>query len=282
MIHTSRQLKALVRNMSNGDSNKAQTIIHIYIMERFLERLSVSKHRDNLIRKGGLLVASIMGLVHRSTMDMDATVKGLALSPENAQKIAQEIISVSLDDGITFEIRSVAPIMDDSEYPGVRVTLEASLETMYTPLKIDFSTGDVITPREIDYSFPLLFESRSIPILAYNLETVLAEKMETLITRGSANTRMRDFYDIHILETARSHAIDTDILGNAYVNTSRNRGSFAVNNDTAQILDEVEVSHDLQSLWTDYQSKFEYAHGVTWNDEIMSIRKLFNLITVLK
>lgn len=264
--------------MSLGDSNKAQTIIRIYIMERFLERLSVSKHRDNLILKGGLLVAAIVGLVNRSTMDMDATIKGLTLSAESARMIVQEIASVPLEDGISFEIRSVAPIMNEADYSGVRVTLDASIESMHTPLTIDFSTGDVITPREICYSFPLLFEDRTIPILAYNLETVLAEKMETLLARGSANTRMRDFYDIYVLETTQLHDINPAVFGCAYANTSRKRGSFPVNNDTSQILDEVTTSSEMKALWADYQSKFDYANDIAWDDVMKSVRKLFDLI----
>ena len=279
MIHTSRQLKALVRNMSMGNSNKAQTIIRVYIMERFLERLSISQYRDNLILKGGLLVSAIVGLVNRSTMDMDTTIKGLTLSVESAQMIVQEIASVPLEDGIVFEIRSAALIMDEADYPGVRVILETSLESMNTPLKIDFSTGDVITPREICYSFPLLFENRTIPILAYNLETVLAEKMETLLARGTANTRMRDFYDIYVLETTQLHDIDPAVFGCAYANTSRKRGSFAVNNDAAQILDEVTTSSDMKALWADYRSRFDYANNIAWDDVIKSVRKLFNIIT---
>ena len=279
MIHTSRQLKALVRNMSMGNSNKAQTIIRVYIMERFLERLSISQYRDNLILKGGLLVSAIVGLVNRSTMDMDTTIKGLTLSVESARMIVQEIASVPLEDGIVFKIRSAALIMDEADYPGVRVILETSLESMHTPLKIDFSTGDVITPRETEYTFPLLFENRTIPILAYNLETVLAEKMETLLARGTANTRMRDFYDIYVLETTQLHDIDPAVFGCAYANTSKKRGSFAVNNDAAQILDEVTASSDMKALWADYRNRFDYANNIAWDDVIKSVRKLFNIIT---
>ena len=262
-----------------GNSNKAQTIIRVYIMERFLERLSISQYRDNLILKGGLLVSAIVGLVNRSTMDMDTTIKGLTLSVESARMIVQEIASVPLEDGIVFKIRSAALIMDEADYSGVRVILETSLESMNTPLKIDFSTGDVITPREICYSFPLLFENRTIPILAYNLETVLAEKMETLLARGTANTRMRDFYDIYVLETTQLHDIDPAVFGCAYANTSRKRGSFAVNNDAAQILDEVTASSDMKALWADYRSRFDYANNIAWDDVIKSVRKLFNIIT---
>jgi len=192
MIRTSRQLKALVRNRSNGDSTKAQIIIRNYVMERFLERLSLSIYREKLILKGGLLVSAIVGIDNRSTMDIDATVKDFPLSLIDARKIVEEVLSVQIDDGMSFEILSVDSIMDDSDYSGIRVILNSMIETMQTPLKIDFSTGDVITPRDIAFSFKLLFEERTISLQAYNLETVLAEKLETLLSRGIANTRMRD------------------------------------------------------------------------------------------
>jgi predicted nucleotidyltransferase component of viral defense system len=178
MIHTSRQLKALVRNLSKGNSAKAQIIIRNYMMERFLERLSLSRYRNNLILKGGTLVAAMVGPDNRSTMDVDTTVKGVDLSAESVREIISEITAVEIDDGMTFEIKSIEPIMNEADYPGIRVMMETMLETMRTPLKIDFSTGDVITPREVVYSFKLLFEERSVSILAYNLETVLADKSE--------------------------------------------------------------------------------------------------------
>jgi len=166
VIRTSRQLKALVRNMSKGESTKAQLIIRNYVMERFLERLSLSSYRNNLILKGGALVAAMVGLNNRSTMDVDATIKNMPLSEKNARKVVEDITGIKIDDGMTFEIKSVAPIMDEADYPGIRVTLETTLETMHAPLKIDFSTGDVITPHEVSYSFKLLFEDRMISMLA--------------------------------------------------------------------------------------------------------------------
>lgn len=175
MIRTSRQLKALVRNLSKGDSAKAQIIIRNYVMERFLERLSLSQYRNNLILKGGTLVAAMVGLDNRSTLDVDTTLKNMPLHETSTRQVVEEITAIQIDDGMMFEIKSVASIMDEADYPGIRIMLDTTLETMHTPLKIDFSTGDVITPREVSYSFRLLFEERTISILAYNLETVLAE-----------------------------------------------------------------------------------------------------------
>lgn len=162
-------------------------------MERFLERISLSKYRDHFILKGGMLVSALVRLDNRATMDIDTTIKNLPLSVNDVTDIITEIIKVAVEDGITFSIKRVFEIMDEAEYPGVRAMLEAELDSMRTPLKIDISTGDAITPKEIEFSYQLMFENRSISIYAYNIETVLAEKIETIISRGIANTRLRDF-----------------------------------------------------------------------------------------
>ena len=222
MIKTSRQLKALVRNLTKGDSLQAQIIIRNYAMERFLERISLSKYRNNFILKGGMLVSAMVGLDTRSTMDIDTTIKNMPLSVENAKEMVEEIIAISIDDGMTFSIKSVGEIMDEAEYSGVRANLEATLETMRTPLKVDISTGDIITPREVSYTFKLMFEERTISVLAYNLETVLAEKMETVIARGVANTRLRDYYDLYILQNQYTHVINREQFKEAFLATSKN------------------------------------------------------------
>lgn len=276
MIQTSRQLKALVRNLSKGDSLKAQTIIRNYVMERFFERLALSSYRNNLILKGGTLVAAMVGLDNRSTMDIDATLKNLPLSEESIRKVVEEITSVQIDDGMTFEIKSIVTIMNEADYPGIRVKLDATLEKMHTPLKIDFSIGDIITPNEMAYSFRLLFEERIISILAYNLETVLAEKLETLLSRGIANTRMRDFYDIYALESTQD--IDYAVLRAAFVNTTEKRGSATTIRSMDIILDEVESDLKMVALWNNYKHKFVYAADIGWSDIMQAVRKLCNTL----
>ena len=278
MIHTSRQLKALVRNRSNGNSIKAQIIIRNYVMERFLERLSLSIYREKLILKGGILVSAIVGIDNRSTMDIDATVKDFPLSLNDARKIVEEVIDVQIDDGMSFEILSVDSIMDDSDYSGVRVILNSMLENMQTPLKIDFSTGDVITPHDIAFSFKLLFEERSISLQAYNLETVLAEKLETLLSRGIANTRMRDFYDIYCIEGTQMEKIDTDVLNKAFHSTSRNRGSFQAINDVHVVFGEIENNAEIKALWKNYQRKFDFAAGVNWDQVVEATSQFLRII----
>lgn len=263
--------------MSKSDSNKAMIIIRNYVMERFLERLAVSPYRDNLILKGGTLVSAMVGLDNRSTMDVDTTVKNLTLTEEKAHEIVSKIISIPLDDGMTFTIASVTTIMDDADYPGVRVQLDTCLETMHTPLKIDFSTDDVITPGEILYVFKLIFEDRTISLLAYNLETVLAEKLETILSRVTLNTRMRDFYDIYVLGISQQDNIDADTLGRALINTAEKRGSLPVIDHVGTTIDEIENSSALQSLWENYRTSFDYAADIQWETIIRAFRQMYDM-----
>ena len=177
MIKTAKQLKDLIRNLSRKNAANAQILMRNYMMERFLERISLSKYKDKFILKGGMLVAAMVGMNVRSTMDMDATIKGIDINIDNAKKLISEIIAVHLDDGVTFQVKNISEIMDEAEYPGVRVTMTTFFDNVRTPLKIDISTGDIITPGEVQYSFKLMLENRSIDNLAYKLETVLAEKV---------------------------------------------------------------------------------------------------------
>ena len=264
MIKTTRQLKALVRNLTKGDSLQAQIIMRNYVMERFLERISLSKYRNNFILKGGMLVSAMVGLDTRSTMDIDTTIKNMPLSVENAREMIEEIIAVPIDDGMTFSIKSVGEIMDEAEYTGVRVNLEATLETMRTPLKVDISTGDIITPREVLYTFKLMFEERTISILAYNLETVLAEKMETVIARGVANTRLRDYYDLYILQNEYTHAISMEQFKAAFLATCKKRNSIQLIAEGNKILKELLLYKRLEKgsfVWPRNESEVQELTG---------------------
>ncbi|MGN1111909.1 MAG: nucleotidyl transferase AbiEii/AbiGii toxin family protein [Acutalibacteraceae bacterium] len=276
MIKTSRQLKDLVRNLSGGSSIKAQIIIRNYIMERFLERVSLSKYKEHFIFKGGIMVSAIVGIDNRSTMDIDTTLKNISLSVQDIQNILENIISVEIDDGVTFDIKSVVEIMDEAEYPGVRASLDAKLENMRTPLKIDFSTGDAITPKEIEYSYKLMFEKRSISIFAYNIETILAEKMETVISRGTANTRLRDFYDLRILyDTAE---IDYVRLKSAFAATCRRRNSEKLIDKAEKTLSQIKNDGEMKRLWENYQRKYDYAREYSWNDIMYVVCILFSKV----
>ena len=273
MIHTSKQLKDLVRNLSKETGIEAHVLIRKFIMERFLERTSLSKYRDQFVLKGGLLVSAFVGMEVRATMDIDTTIKGLPVTEDDMTRIIGEICDVKLDDNITFKIMSVSDIMDDAEYSGLRFAMEAYLDGSVTPLKIDVSTGDAITPREILYSYKLMFEERSISIMTYPIETVLAEKLETLIARSVTNTRMRDFYDIHVLLNSEQK-IDYETLQKALSATSVQRESSELMKEAESVLVALKDSSLMQNLWKNYQCKFPYAADYSWNDVIRSARIL--------
>lgn len=275
MIHTARQLKALVRNRSNGDSLKAQIIIRNYIMERLLERISLSRYKDRFILKGGMLVTALVGHENRATMDIDTTIKNLPLSVDDVEVILTEIMKIKVEDGIVFSIKKITEIMEEAEYPGVRAILQAQLESMRTPLKIDISSGDVITPREIKFEYKLMFEERTILIWAYNIETIVAEKLETVISRGTANTRLRDFYDLYILQQEKTVSIDMEKLKLAFRATSRKRGSLSIVERGLLVLEQIKSDTEMQRLWGAYQKKYDFAAGYLWDEVMNSIQNLY-------
>ena len=277
MIKTAKQLKDLIRNLSKKKSADAQILMRNYMMERFLERISLSEYRDKFILKGGMLVAAMVGLDARSTMDLDATVKGINVNVDGVADLIAGIVSVPIDDGVTFRVNKVSEIMDEAEYPGIRVSMTTVFDGVVTPLKIDISTGDAITPREVRYSFKLMLEDRSIDIWAYNLETVLAEKLETIITRATTNTRMRDFYDIYILEQLHGNTLNAQILHDALLATARKRETEGHLTEAREVFAEVEDSPVMQQLWTAYRKKFSYAADLEWNIVMKAVRKLYSL-----
>lgn len=264
MVGSVDQLKARIRNLSKGDSAKAQILMRHFGAERFLERLSISPYHDNFILKGGTLVAAKVGLEQRSTFDIDTTLKNVPLSEASVLSMVQEISEISLPDGILFQIRSAKAIMHESDYPGIRVLMEAILGKVRIPMKIDFSTDDVITPHEVVFSLPLMFEDRTISLLAYNTETTLAEKLETVISRGIANTRMRDFYDIHSLGIVEGNSLDYQVLKEAFANTSKKRNTDISKNAIGLVIKEIKNSQDLFQLWNKYRQEFDYAEDIEW------------------
>ncbi len=275
MITTARQLKDLIHNLSKKKSADAQILMRNYMMERFLERISLSNYKDRFILKGGMLVAAMVGLDARSTMDLDATVKGANVSVEDVGNIISSILSVPMGDGVEFQVKRISEIMEEAEYPGVRVSMETTFDGVRTPLKIDISTGDVITPREVRYSFKLMLEERSIEVWAYNLETVLAEKLETVISRNVTNTRMRDFYDIHILQQLYGESLCAPVLRDALAATATKRGTLEQMKEAAAVFDEVEESPVMEKLWQSYQKNYSYASDLSWHTVMDSVRALY-------
>ena len=272
MIHSSKQLKDLIRNLSKEVGIEAHVLIRKYMMERFLERVSSSKYNGSFILKGGMLVAAFVGVEVRATMDIDTTIKGIPVTMVDMERTITEISNIDLEDNVKFRIKKVSEIMDEAEYSGIRFSMDALLDGAVIPLKIDISTGDVITPREIAYSYKLMFEDRTIHIMTYPIETVLAEKLETVISRSITNTRMRDFYDIHIL--LKSQNIDADILALALERTAKKRGNFNLLENAESVLKVVKSDEDMKRLWDIYQKKFKYAGEYTWDEVIHSVREL--------
>lgn len=273
MIKTARQLKDLIRNLSKEKSADAQILMRNYMMERFLERISLSEYRDKFILKGGMLVAAMVGLDARSTMDLDATIKGANIRVEDVEKLIAAITAVSIDDGVIFQVKNISEIMDEAEYPGIRVSMATLFDGVVTPLKIDISIGDAITPQEVLYSFKLMLENRTIDIWAYNLETVLAEKLETIIMRSVTNTRMRDFYDIFILQQIYGKTLKPAVLHDALLATAHNRGTERHLEEMEEVITEVDNSPVMQRLWMAYQKKFSYAADVDWSSVMAVIRE---------
>ena len=215
--------------------------MRIYMMERFLERLAQSEYRDNFIIKGGILVTAMIGVAHRSTMDIDTSMKNLNLSAEDALRVVNQVKDIDLDDGVSFEVKDVSNIMDEMEYPGIRVTMNANVGRLITPLKIDISTGDVITPRAIEFNYDLLLEDRSISLWSYNLETILAEKLQTVLARGILNTRMRDFYDIRMLLDTYEDKVNKAVLKDAFAATCKKRGTDHLQEQAEEIIKIIEA-----------------------------------------
>lgn len=253
-------------------------LIRIYMMERFLERVAVSRYADNFIIKGGILVTSMVGIAMRSTMDIDTTIRNLNLSEGDAKKVVEEIAAIDLGDNIHFRIKDLSGIMDEMEYPGIRITMDAVMEKMATPIKIDISTGDIITPRAITYSYKLMLEDRSIELWSYNLETILAEKLQTVLVRGVLNSRMRDFYDIHTLLSAYGDQVNADLLKQAFHATCEKRESLHLKIQAAEVIRFIAEDAALQNLWASYRKKFTYAAEVSFADVIGSVERLLNII----
>ena len=241
MGFTPEQIKGRIKSVAKQNNADARTLMRIYMMERFLERLAQSEYRDNFIIKGGILVTAMIGVAHRSTMDIDTSMKNLNLSAEDALRVVNQVKDIDLDDGVSFEVKDVSNIMDEMEYPGIRVTMNANVGRLITPLKIDISTGDVITPRAIEFNYDLLLEDRSISLWSYNLETILAEKLQTVLARGILNTRMRDFYDIRMLLDTYEDKVNKAVLKDAFAATCKKRGTDHLQEQAEEIIKIIEA-----------------------------------------
>lgn len=278
MGFTPEQIKGRIKSVAKQNNADARTLMRIYMMERFLERLAQSEYRDNFIIKGGILVTAMIGVAHRSTMDIDTSMKNLNLSAEDALRVVNQVKDIDLDDGVSFEVKDVSNIMDEMEYPGIRVTMNANVGRLITPLKIDISTGDVITPRAIEFNYDLLLEDRSISLWSYNLETILAEKLQTVLARGILNTRMRDFYDIRMLLDTYEDKVNRTVLKDAFAATCNKRGTDHLQEQAEEIIKIIEADEQLRVLWRAYQKKYSYAAEIDYASVISGVRKLMDWI----
>lgn len=276
-MRTSTQLKAQIRNLSAAKGVQAEVILRSFMLERFLERVSLSPYRKHFVLKGGVLISAMLGIDARTTMDLDATVRGRSVTEVGITDMVEQILRVRLEDGVTLTFRKIEEIRDEADYPGFRVSIDALLDKTRQTMHVDITTGDPVTPGEIDYRFKLMFENRTIDILAYNLETVLAEKFETIISRGVTNTRMRDFYDIHVLMA--SQQFDPSVFRSALASTSGKRNSTKQIDQAETVISSISEDHTLATFWARYQTKYGYAANVSWELALASLRRLSSMIS---
>ena len=279
MIKNSMSLKAKINNIAKEEKVAPQAIMQTYMLERLLERISVSKYKNNFILKGGMLISSIIGIDNRSTMDMDTTIKGFKLDKENLTDILQEIIKIDIEDNIKFEIIDIENIRKDDDYGGLRIHLQASFDEMPIDLKVDVTTGDKITYKEINYKYNLLLENRSIEIWTYNVETIIAEKYESIIKRSTLNTRIRDYYDLYML-THLEKNISNKMLVDAINETSKHRETYNIisdKNTVDDVINSIKNDSSLQEQWNKYQKNYEYAKEIKYEQLVNSISSIKEL-----
>lgn len=271
-------IKGKIRSLAEKKNLKSQEVLQIYFFERFLERLSKSNYKNNFVIKGGFLISSLIGIENRTTMDMDTTIKGIPLKEEKIKEIVDEIININVDDGIKFEIKDISYIREEDEYENFRISLIANVGKTKNPMKLDLTTGDAITPREIEYTYPCIFSKEDIEIMAYPLETILAEKYETIIRRNITTTRMRDFYDLYTLYKLKKDEIDYKILKEAVERTSNKRGSQEIMKDYGKIIEDIKEDSYIRSLWEVYLSENKYIGDLTFDKVVGVVRIISNRI----
>lgn len=279
-MKTPEQLKGSIRSMATKKNLRAQEVLQMFLFERILERLANSKYRNNFILKGGLLISSIIGISERTTMDMDTTVRGIQMEEDEIVNAVKEIIAVDVSDGIEFKYESIAPIREDDAYNNFRIHLRAKYGKIDSPMKIDVTTGDIITPAAVQYEFPMLFDEKSIPVLAYALETILAEKYETVIRRNIATTRARDYYDLHTLYRSRKEEIRTDILKEAVLHTAKKRESTEDMQDWREIIQDIRDEPQMSLLWNNYVADNKYIGDLKFSEVLDTVNEIAELLDI--
>jgi predicted nucleotidyltransferase component of viral defense system len=273
-MNKAMQLKARARNKAREYHIPPQAVLQSYFLERFLERISISSYKDAFVLKGGMLIASMVGIGSRTTMDMDTTLRNFPFSEDMLVDILSKICSVQLDDEITFTLEYIKPIREDDVYGGFRASFIAQFETIATPLKVDITTGDKITPNAILHKFRSVFDEKSIDVWAYNLETILAEKVETILRRGIFNTRPRDFYDVYILLKTFPDAFSSKIFSDAFQATSEHRNSLNTLRDVDNILANIQNDKEMKQRWEQYCNDNDFAKEISFEAVLQVILKI--------
>ncbi len=256
-------------------------VLQRYMFERILERISVSKYKDNFILKGGLLLSAMFGIDNRTTKDMDATITGMDVSKEKMVKVLNQILSIKLDDGVKFDVIDITDIREEDEYGGNKYHIVGKKENLKVNLEIDISTGDKVTPRKLKYHYPLLFEDKTIIINSYNIETILSEKIETILRRGNYNSRMKDFYDVYFFLSKLKNEIDTNILREAVNNTFTKRDSLEYLSDYKKIINSIKNSEKIKKLWQNYSNKYKYANNISIEEILIMLMKAINELDIV-
>lgn len=275
MKRNTMSFKAIINNMAKENNVAAQSVLQTYMLERLLERISISKYKDNFILKGGMLISAMLGIDSRTTMDMDTTIKGFPLTKDNITNIMDEICNIEIDDNVTLKINKVELIREDDDYGGYRITFEAKYNNeMPVIMKIDITTGDKITYKEIEYSFTLMLEDRKIQIWSYNVETIIAEKFEAIVKRGVLSTRIRDYYDVYMLINTQNKIIDKKTLKDAIILTAQHRGTSEIIKDWKKIVEKIANDSKMRQQWKRYQKDNFYAEKIEYNELINAISKV--------
>lgn len=278
MIKNKDSLKAKVKNLALKNNIDSSYILQTFMFEALLKRIEKSNYKDNFIIKGGFLLSSLFGVDNRTTLDLDTTLKGISLTKENIEKIIDEIINIDVDDNIEFSIFSLKDIRLEEKYSGFCVHLNANFEGLKKHLLIDITTGDVITYREINFSYKTIFDDEIINILAYNIETIVAEKFEAILSKNIENTRMKDYYDLYIFTSLKWDKIDKEILKKAILNTCNNRESNEYLNDSDYYIDMICKNEFIKKLWNDYKNKYSYAKNISFENTIKAIEKINDVV----
>lgn len=277
-MKTPEQLKGAIRSMAAKKNLRAQEVLQMFLFERIIDRLAASSFRDNFILKGGLLISSMIGIGERTTMDMDTTVRGIQMEEDEIVSAVKEIIAMDVGDGISFEFKKIEPIREDDAYNNFRVHLRAKYGKIDSPMKIDITTGDIITPAAIRYDFPFVFEEKTVPVMAYTLETVLAEKYETIIRRNIGTTRARDYYDLHTLYRSRKDVVQMDVLRAAVIHTAEKRDSVDDIRDWRDILKDIREEPQLYLLWDNYAADNKYIGVLKFNEVLDTVDEIAKIL----